>query len=217
MHFHKDEAIFLTFVVIVVFMTLFLVNSSTVSATKYENMTVKHIPSKTIESPISKLKGNPNVVPSVGNVLNRDKAWNDTPTIGMLGGIHGTLAPSVDNSKGSSSSSPGGLPVTQDNYCAVPTGFLGMVVKAWESGKRDGLVLVDGVKIDLGHPGGNAFYDTDGSGCCDTYCRRVVKGGFWSCISPTTVNTQYEARKPTGRPCSYYGRSSSDKLQPLYP
>ena len=157
-----------------------------------------------------------NVVPSVGNILNRRKGWNDTPTVGMLNGVKGTKAPADIEGNSSATPVPGGLPVTDSNYCAVPTGFLGRIVKAWERGDRNGIVNVDGVLTDMGHPGGNQFYDTTGNGCCDTFCRRVVKGGYWSCVTPQTVTTQYTAMNPTGSPCSHYGRNSTSKLSPMY-
>lgn len=183
-----------------------------------ENMALEEVESKTTEAPQEMIRNeNPNVVPSVGNVLDINKAWNDTPTEGMFRGIKGTIAPANATGESSPTPVPGGLPVTDDNYCAVPTGFLGAAVKAWEQNKRQGLVMVDGVKIDMGQPGGNQFYDTNGDGCCDTYCRRVVKGGFWSCITPQSVTTQYDASKPTGTPCSHYGRNQGSKLAPLYP
>ena len=215
---HREQGIFLFFVVMVTAMSGLLIYNNVIMNTtaSAENMKIKNIKSKTIESPIAMLAGNPNVVPSVGNVLNPKKAWNDTPTDGMLRGIKGTMAAAGATGPSSETPAPGGLPVTKDNYCAVPTGFLGKIVKAWESGAREGIVIVDGVNIDLGHPGGNNFYDTTGSGCCDTYCRRVVKGGYWSCVGPNTGTTQYEAGKPTGRPCSHYGRSQTNKLGPLY-
>lgn len=159
-----------------------------------------------------------NIVPSIGNINNPNKAWNDTPTIGMFDGYKGTMAPNYDPPLPGTvtTAAPDGLPATPDNYCAVPTGFLGKIVRAREQGLTSGLFEFEGVELDLGHPGGNQFYDTNGDGCCDTYCRRVVKGGYWSCITPQMVTTQYDAMQPRGTPCTHYGRNSNSKLSPLY-
>ncbi len=145
-----------------------------------------------------------NVVPAVGNQFNKNKAWNDTPTDGMLRGIKGTEAPNVETSP-ASTEAPGGMPVDKLIYCPVPTGYLEAIVNAWDSGKREGLQQINGLIADMGH-GEGAFYDTSWDGCCDTYCRRVVKGGYWSCVTPQMVTTQYTQMNPKGTKCDRYGK-----------
>lgn len=147
-----------------------------------------------------------NVVPHVGNRDNLNKAWNDTPTIGMMQGSRGTAAPSNATSAAVTTPVPGGLEPDDPRTCALPTGYLAAIVKAWNAGDKHGLVESEGIIVDMGHPGAGGFYDTNGDGCCDTYCRRVVKGGWWSCIDPNTITSQYEAGKPRGTICSKYGK-----------
>ena len=89
--------------------------------------------------------------------------------------------------------------------CRAPTGFLAGIVGAWSEGKKRGVVDVDGLKLDMGI-GDGAFYDVNRNGCCDTYCRRLSNGGYWSCVGPQSVATQYEAMTPTGDKCSAFGR-----------
>ena len=146
-----------------------------------------------------------NLVPAVGNEGNPNKAWNDTPTIGMLAGVAGTEAPASAHDPTATTPVPGGLPVTGPLFCPVPTGYLQAIVNAWNKGFHTGMVHSDGVVVDMGHEGG-AFYDTTGNGCCDTYCRRVVKGGWWSCVDPYMVGTQYDAGIPRGIKCEAYGK-----------
>lgn len=150
-------------------------------------------------------KGSMMVKPQVGNRGDPDKAWNDTPTIGMLMGnvnnpenLHQRQVRQPDQSD---------LVPKTARVCHVPTGYLGAIVKAWEKGKRTGLVESQNIIVDMGQEGGG-FYDTNGDGCCDEYCRRVVKGGWWSCINPQTVTTQYKSGLPRGRKCDHYGKMS---------
>lgn len=141
---------------------------------------------------------NENLSATVGNQGNPNLAWNSTPTYGMFSE---TTAPAAPNrpTQYSDSQIGGGLedPVAR---CAVPTGFLAAMVNAWSTGKRNGVVSQDGIpELDMGFEG--AWYDASGLGCCDTYCRKVTKGGYWSCIDPQTVATQYKASKPRGIMC----------------
>jgi hypothetical protein len=147
-----------------------------------------------------------NVVPDVGNRHNPHKAWNDTPTIGMINGFKGTEAPANATSYPVTTPVPGGLQPDNPRVCATPTGYLAAMVKAWNNEDRHGLIESDGIIIDMGHPGAGGFYDTNGDGCCDTFCRRVVKGGWWSCVDPNTITSQYDAGKPRGTLCMQYGK-----------
>lgn len=146
-------------------------------------------------------QGDPGVVTaSVGNRDNIDIAWNSTPTDGMFSN---TTAPAVSPLPPTTYDEKdlgGGLsdPVEK---CSVPTGFLAAMVNAWSEGKREGIVSQDGIPfLDMGIDG--AWYDAYGLGCCDTYCRKVTKGGYWSCIDPQIVGTQYKAGKPRGIKCT---------------
>lgn len=152
-----------------------------------------------------------NVVPHVANMGDTGKAWNDTPTRGMMQGILGTEAPGVE-SEPQTTAAPGGMPVNKPLYCAVPTGYLEGIVNAWDRGAREGLVQSNGLTVDMGHPGQNGFYDTTGDGCCDTYCRRVVKGGYWSCVTPNTITTQYTQMNPKGTLCARYGKQQGGSI-----
>lgn len=94
----------------------------------------------------------------------------------------------------------GGAIETPVAPCSMPTGFLLAMARAWQDGKTQGIVPRDGIEdLDMGYDG--AWYDASGLGCCDTYCRKVVRGGYWSCIDPYTVTTQYKAGKPRGVQC----------------
>lgn len=153
-----------------------------------------------------------NMVASVGNRASDGQiAWNSTPTRGMFSSTEAPNAPSrppqYDRSKplagmgvdeDTSGLGMGGeVPVAR---CEMPTGFLLAMANAWQEGKRQGIVSQNGIPfLDMGTDG--AFYDTTGLGCCDTYCRKVSKGGYWSCIDPQTVGTQYRASNPRGTKC----------------
>ncbi len=162
---------------------------------------------------IAKAKSQPdlkgNIVSLVGNQGDPAKAWNDTPTVGMVSGGGGTLAPMMDGpaymSPKGSLLAPGGLPPGSPLACRMPTGYLLQMAKCWQEGKTEGIHLSAGLEIDMGH-GDGAFYDTIGDGCCDTFCRRVMRGGYWSCISPNSITTQYTQATPRGTKCNGYGR-----------
>jgi hypothetical protein len=149
-----------------------------------------------------------NVVPDVGNRGNTSKAWNDTPTTGMMRGAMGTKAPAGVHERGITTPVPAGIPVPDPKFCAVPTGYLRAIAMAWNNEQRTGIVESNGVLVDMGHEGGS-FYDTDGDGCCDTYCRRVIKGGWWSCVDPRSITTQYTESVPRGSKCMAYGKTSA--------
>lgn len=146
-------------------------------------------------------KGGENVVPLVENRGNIDKAINDTPTVGMMAGVSNTTAP-AKTAPAIMAPSPGGFESQHSKFCENPTGFLLAIKNAFDRGDKSGLVRSDNVVVDMGHDGSGAFYDTDGDGCCDTYCRKVIKGGNWSCVSPHSITTQYEASLPRGTKCS---------------
>ena len=139
-----------------------------------------------------------NLTATVGNRGDPDLAWNSTPTYGMFSETTAPAAPMRPPQYAETKIGDGLYnPVAR---CAVPTGFLAAMVNAWSEGKRTGIVSQDGIpELDMGYDG--AWYDASGLGCCDTYCRKVTKGGFWSCIDPQTIATQYKAGKPRGIMC----------------
>lgn len=144
--------------------------------------------------------GGENVVPLVENRSNIHKGISDTPTLGMLAGVTDTTAP-AETAPAIVIPTPGGFDSEHSKFCANPTGFLLAIKNAYDKGDRFGLVRSDNVVVDMGHAGSGAFYDTNGDGCCDTYCRKVIKGGNWSCISPQSITTQYETSLPRGTKC----------------
>ena len=138
--------------------------------------------------------------------------WNDTPTIGMTGEYlptkltpHNVLVKETNKSVASSTVPPAGMPATSPKYCDTPTGFLMRAVQAYNQGLRTGIVNMDGVDVDMGTNG--AFWDRWGDGCCDSYCRLVTNGGYWSCIDPSTRTSQYLQSLPRGKKCEKYGNA----------
>jgi hypothetical protein len=97
---------------------------------------------------------------------------------------------------------------TYELPCQAPTGFLRRIVEARKVGFRDGVVHFKGVDLDLGQAGSGRFYDTAHNGCCDTYCRVLASKGYYSCVGPTTVATQFERayRAPEAPACPEFGR-----------
>jgi len=151
------------------------------------------------------------VVP--GNPITKG-GWNDTPTVGMTGEYRGNrdkspqqMATKRNTSVSDTTPVPAGMPVTSPKFCTTPTGFLMRAVQAYNQGMKTGIVTMDGVGVDMGSDG--AFWDRWGDGCCDSYCRVVTNGNYWSCIDPRTRTTQYEQSLPRGRKCTQYGNDKN--------
>ena len=92
-----------------------------------------------------------------------------------------------------------------------PKGKLELAIKAWTNGKTEGHVYFEDGDVDMGRDGG--WWDGDGSGCCDHYCRRVgPKGGeYWSCISPQAPYNEFAHMKPKGHQCSMFAGAPTSK------
>ena len=158
-----------------------------------------------------KLEGDhPNAPPvQPGNKLTKG-GWNDTPTIGMTGEYDKQINPVTNEINNeaidptfASTPVPDGMPPISPKYCTTPTGFLMRIVQAYNKGLRNGIVTISGVSIDMGSEG--AFYDRWGDGCCDSYCRIVTNGKYWSCVDPSSRTSQYIQSYPRGRKCEKYG------------
>lgn len=149
----------------------------------------------------------PHVTASVGNVDNPGLAWNDTPTVGMFSSTSAPVLPIEEPARLKESRLPNQQQFVPAARCSMPTGFLLAMARAWNEGKREGIIEMNGIPdLDMGSNGG--WYDTSDTGCCDTYCRITTKGGYWSCVSPSTPTSQYEEGKPRGTMCQSYGNRS---------
>jgi hypothetical protein len=95
-----------------------------------------------------------------------------------------------------------------DIPCKAPTGFLRRIIEVRRAGFTSGVVNHKGIELDLGQPGSGRFYDVAHTGCCDTYCRILSTKGYFSCVGPTTVATQFERayEVPGGHACAEFGR-----------
>lgn len=113
-----------------------------------------------------------------------------------------TLAPTITNQYNIVSTSVTDEPL----QCPVmpPKGKLELAIKAWTNGKTKGPVYFEDGDVDMGRDGG--WWDGDGSGCCDHYCRRVgPKGGeYWSCITPQAPYNEFTHMRPKGHQCSMF-------------
>lgn len=163
------------------------------------------IPDPPTRPPVAPPRGH--VTASVGNVNDPGLAWNDTPTVGMFSTTTAPVLPIAEPARLKSSKLANQQALVPAAKCSAPTGYLLAMARAWNEGKRDGIIEMNGIPdLDMGSDGG--WYDTSDSGCCDTYCRITTKGGYWSCVSPLTPTSQYEAGVPTGTLCQAYGNRS---------
>ncbi len=167
--------------------------------------------------------GEPVTSPAIANIRNMRRSSGGATKPPYMS----TAAPMVTKAAGHDTKAPTpppdrGIPPTpEDEYrqqmdmddmaggsCPVipATGKLELAVKAWINGRRHGSVVMSDRHVDMGRDGG--WFDVDGKGCCDHYCRKVgpsgVAGEYWSCIAPQTPNSEYAKLSPRGMQCSTF-------------